>query len=96
MEAHCIVNVLKPVTMNKKLRFGLSQVGEYAPKWLINTTSVMAILMTAKNYLVGGLPGVSQDVKIYIGLWFDYGLNIVQFLLAIAVIFVGQQKQVES
>ncbi|MCB0699394.1 MAG: hypothetical protein H6551_12845 [Chitinophagales bacterium] len=79
--------------MNRKLRFGLSQVNTYAPKWLINTTSVVAILIAAKNYLIGGLPNVPHHIKVDIGSWFDYGLNTIQFLLAIAVIFVGGKNQ---
>lgn len=79
--------------MKTKLKFGLSQVNNHAPKWIINTTSVIALLLAAKHYLIDGLPGVSDTTKKLVMAWLEYGLNLSQILLALAVIFIGQEQE---
>lgn len=78
--------------MKTKLKFGLSQVNNHAPKWVINTTSIIALLLAAKHYLIDGLPGVSNATKQLVMAWLEYGLNLSQILLALAVIFIGQEQ----
>ncbi|MEZ5016977.1 MAG: hypothetical protein R2800_07980 [Flavipsychrobacter sp.] len=79
--------------MNKRLRFGLSQVKNSAPKWVINTTSIVALLIAAKHYLIDELPGISVATKQLLMGWFEYGLNTAQVILALGVIFLGQEEQ---
>ncbi len=78
--------------MRTKLKFGLAEMKGYAPKWLINTTSVVAILLTAKHYLVQGLPSMTDEIKVITGLWVDYVLNVIQVVLALAVIFTSEKN----
>lgn len=79
--------------MVQKLKFGLAQVSEHAPRWLVYTTSVVAILMVAKDQLVMNIPDVSiHTKKLFIG-WANYVLDVLQLVLAIAVIFCGQNNQ---
>ena len=77
--------------MNNNLKFGLSQVRNRAPKWVINSTSIVALLIAAKHYLVEDLPGMTTEMKQLFMSWFEYGLNITQVLLALLVIFLGQE-----
>ena len=79
--------------MKTNLKFGLSQVRNHAPKWVINSTSIVALLIAAKHYLIDGLPGVADDTKLIVAAWFEYGLNIIQVLLALSVIFLGQVQE---
>lgn len=76
--------------MKTKLKFGLTQAGQYAPKWLINTTSVIAIVIAAKHYLIDGLPILDDGIKAIVNAWTDYILDAAQVALAIAVIFFGE------
>lgn len=78
--------------MKSKLRFGLSQVNNYAPRWLINATSLVAIAIAAKHHLINGLPLLSEPGKQLAMQWTDYLLDSVQVLLAIGVIFFGEHK----
>lgn len=78
--------------MKTKLKFGLSQAAEYAPKWMINTTSVLALLIAAKHHLINELPALSNELKPLIVAWTDYVLDTLQVLLALAVIFSGENK----
>lgn len=82
--------------MKTKLKFGLSQSGQYAPKWLINTTSVIAIVIAAKHYLIDGLPIIDDDIKTIANAWTDYILDTAQVALAIAVIFFGEHTNNQS
>ncbi len=79
--------------MKTKLKFGLSQVNNHAPRWMIYATSIVALLLTAKHYLIDGLPGVTEETKVILMAWLEYVLNMAQVLLALAVIFVGQETQ---
>lgn len=79
--------------MNTNLKFGLSQVNNHAPTWLINATSIVAILITAKHFLIDGLPGLEDETKLLAKAWFEYGLNIIQVLLALSVIFLGKKEK---
>lgn len=79
--------------MKTKLKFGLSQMRSYAPKWLINSTSIIALIISAKHYLIQGLPGVDNAVKILAMQWMDYALNLAQVLLALGVIFTSEQAK---
>lgn len=79
--------------MKRKLKFGLSQVNEYAPKWLINATSLLALVITAKHQILNGLPLLPDNTKLIVTVWVDYLLDIIQVLLAVAVIFSGEHNQ---
>lgn len=79
--------------MNNNLKFGLSQVKNRAPKWVVNTTSIVALLIAAKHYLIDELPGIASHTKLLLMGWFEYTLNIVQVLLALSVIFLGQEEE---
>lgn len=78
--------------MRLKLKFGLSQVNSYAPRWIINASSLIALAIAAKHHLINGLPVLSGEGKLLAMAWIDYLLDTVQVLLAIGVIFFGQQK----
>lgn len=73
-----------------KLKFGLSQISSHPPQWLINTTAVLTLLIAAKHQLITGIPNLAEDAKLIATAWFDYILDIVQCLLAIAVIFSAE------
>lgn len=72
------------------LKFGLSQINSHAPKWLINTAAVLTLLIAAKHQLISGIPSLAEETKLMANAWFDYILDIVQCLLAIAVIFSAE------
>lgn len=76
--------------MKNNLRFGLQQVNNTAPGWIINTTAFVALLLVAKKYLVTDLPGISDVGRHLLSEWFDYILNVIQLILALAVIFTGE------
>ena len=78
--------------MKTRLKFGLSQAGQYAPRWLVNTTSVITLLVAAKHYLVEGLPLLDEQAMQAVSAWVSYVLDICQVLLALAVIFFGEHK----
>ncbi len=78
--------------MRPNLKFGLSQVSSYAPRWIINASSLIALAIAAKQHLINGLPVLSGEGKLLAMAWVDYLLDTVQVLLAIGVIFFGQQK----
>lgn len=78
--------------MKTQLKFGLSQAKEYAPKWLINTTSLLALMIAAKHHLISELPLFNDAIKSLAMAWVDYILDTIQVLLAIAVIFSGEHK----
>lgn len=78
--------------MKTKLKFGLRQSVQYAPKWIINTTSVVALFISARHYLINELPGLDEQAKLLYSVWADYILNTLQVLLAFAVIFIGKHK----
>lgn len=73
----------------KKLKFGLSQVNESAPKWVQNGTAIVALLIMAKHYLIGGIPNIDPELKELANGWFDYVMNTVQLAFAIVLIFGG-------
>jgi|GEM_PF-6908033 len=79
-----------------KLKFGLSQVNNHAPKWLINTTALITLLIVAKQGLVNELPVLSAEAKVVTMAWVDYILDALQCVLAIAVIFSGEQKPLKN
>lgn len=79
--------------MKHKLKFGLSQVNAYAPKWLINATSLLALFIAAKHQLLNGLPLLANEQKLIASAWVDYVLDAIQVLLAIAVMFFGEREQ---
>lgn len=78
--------------MKTDLKFGLSQSKQYAPKWLINTTSVIALFVSARHYLINEFPGLDEQSRLLFSNWADYLLTVLQVLLALAVIFTGTQK----
>lgn len=82
--------------MNKKLKFGLSQIGSHAPLWLVNLTSLLALLVAAKHYLIAGLPVDNEQLKIELMAWTNYILDGLQVLLAMTVIFSSEQKHIED
>lgn len=79
--------------MNTKLKFGLSQIGQYAPRWVINATSVIALLIVAKHHIIDGIPELSDALKASLNSWIDYVLDLMQVALAIAVIFFGEHRE---
>jgi len=79
--------------MKTQLKFGLSQAGQYAPRWLVNTTSVITLLVAAKHYLVEGFPLLGEDARQAVAAWVSYVLDICQVLLALAVIFFGEHTK---
>lgn len=79
--------------MKNKLKFGLGQAREYAPHWIINATSIVALIIAAKHYLIYSFPVASNVTKANIDAWVEYGLDIIQVLLALAVIFTGDNKR---
>ena len=78
--------------MRTKLKFGLNQVNRHAPRWLINTTSVIALVIAAKHHLINNIPVLPVHAKAVTMAWIDYVLDAVQVLLAVAVIFFGEHK----
>lgn len=80
------------MTMKAQLRFGLSQINKHAPLWLVNATSIVALLLVAKPLLVTNLPITSELLKKELTDWTDYLLGLIQVLLAIGVILFGEQK----
>lgn len=78
--------------MKTNLKFGLAQVNNNAPNWLVYTTSIIALLLAAKHNLIDSLPGVEDSIKVHVQLWFEYVMNVVQVITALAVIFLGQDK----
>ena len=79
--------------MKTQLKFGLSQAGQYAPRWLVNTTSVITLLVAAKHYLVEGLPLLDEHAMQAVSAWVSYVLDLCQVLLALAVIFFGENTK---
>lgn len=78
--------------MKTQLKFGLSQAKEYAPKWLINATSLIALIIAAKHHLIHELPLLNTHVKALTMAWVNYILDAIQVMLAIAVVFSGEHK----
>lgn len=78
--------------METKLKFGLSQVNAHAPRWLVNITALLTLVITAKHHLVNGLPLLGDETKVIVTAWLDYILDTIQVLLAITVIFSGESK----
>lgn len=78
--------------MKQNLKFGLSQISNYAPVWVVNATSVVVLIITAKHYLIYNLPITTEEVKLIMMTWADYILDVVQVLLAVVVIFSGLQN----
>lgn len=78
--------------MKQELKFGLSQVKASAPGWMVNATSLLALAIAAKHYLIGNMPMVSQHAKLMAMEWVDYLLDLAQVLMAVAVIFTGKHK----
>ena len=79
--------------MKAGLKFGLSQVEANAPRWLVHTASLVGLLTVAVHYLVDGLPIGQSEIKQQVIVWANYLLDVVQVVLAIAVIFTGEQKE---
>lgn len=75
-----------------KLKFGLSQVNKNAPKWVQNGTAIVALLIAAKHYLIGGIPNIDPELKELATGWFEYVMNSVQIGFAVALIFMGVDK----
>lgn len=45
-------------------KFGLKQVNNHTPKWIITTISVTAVLLGVAQFLVAGDPTLPDDVKL--------------------------------
>ncbi len=82
--------------MSKQLKYGLSAVNGYAPKWVINTSSVIALIIASKQIIVTGLPIDVPELKSEILKWLDYVLEVMQVCLALAVIFISKKIQHDS
>ena len=80
----------------KKLKFGLSQAYNHAPKWVNNSMAVLVVLTSAKHFLIDGLPGLSEEAKLLAKSWFEYAVDGAQLLLALAMIFLGEKKDSEN
>lgn len=79
--------------MNGKLKYGLAAISDYAPKWMVNSSSVVALLIASKHLLINGMPLDEPMLKSMILKWVNYGLEVVQVLLALAVVFVSKKSE---
>lgn len=77
--------------MSKKLRYGLSTgaLKGTPPKWLSMATAIVALLIVAKHQLIGDLPSGSEEFKLIVSAWYDYIMEVLQVIFALAVIFTG-------
>lgn len=77
--------------MSKKLSYGLKTkaVTGNPPKWLSMATAIVALLIVAKEQIIGKVPGVADTALEHISQWYDWLMNIAQVALALAVIFTG-------
>ena len=82
--------------MKNQLKYGLSAMKGYAPKWVINTSSVVALLITSKQWLITGMPFDMPELKEDILKWLNYFLEVVQVCLALAVIFISKNTDYDS
>ena len=75
------------------LKFGLSQLSNHAPVWMVNTAAVLAVLIVAKHQLITDMPIANDIIKDRIAVWVDYVLDFAQVVLAVTIIFFGEKEE---
>lgn len=76
-----------------KLKFGLGQVRQHAPLWMQNLLAILAIIMGAQHLLIDNIPGITEEMKEAANGWFEYGIDAVQAVLAMVIIFLGKDRR---
>lgn len=69
----------------------LKNINRSSPLWLQQATGVLLLIVSAKIFLINGIPGVEDEVKQFAGEWFDYVTSVTGLGFSIAGMLTGKK-----